>query len=272
MKRHDYTRSFGFQWNAHARTQLDSHTGLPISRERLFGVSGWPQSMPGETILEAGSGAGRFTEVLLATGAEVFSFDFSEAVNANAANNGRHPNLHLFRGDIFRIPFRAQGFARVMCLGVLQHTPDPKAAFMSLAAQVRPGGELVIDVYAKRLSSLLHWKYALRPLTTRMNKQTLYRVVRAAVPLLLPLAVFLRRIGGRAAARLVPVVEYSTLGLSPELHREWSTLDTFDALAPRYDLPQTVAAVQSWYREAGFTQVRVFRGPNGVVGRGTRPV
>ena len=68
----NYAGSFGFQWNQHAKTQLDSHTGVSISRDRLFSVTGWPQRMEKDRILEAGSGAGRFTEVLATTGAQVY--------------------------------------------------------------------------------------------------------------------------------------------------------------------------------------------------------
>ena len=70
VDREHYAGSFGFQWNAHRRTQLDSYTGLPLSRDRLFQVSGWPEDLSGKTILEAGSGAGRFTEVLVKAGRE----------------------------------------------------------------------------------------------------------------------------------------------------------------------------------------------------------
>src|SRR5574340_1109308 len=34
-----YTESFGFQWNLHRQAQLDSYSGLPISKSRLFSVS-----------------------------------------------------------------------------------------------------------------------------------------------------------------------------------------------------------------------------------------
>src|SRR5436190_1610962 len=105
----DYAGSFGFQWNVHARTQLDSFTNRWI---------------------------------------------------------------------------------RSICLGVIQHTPDPAQAFSCLANCVRPGGELVIDVYAARLRSLLSWKYVLRPLTKRMNKNQLYSFIEAAVPALLPVSEF----------------------------------------------------------------------------------
>lgn len=99
-----YADSFDYQWNIHRKTQLDSYTGLPISRNRLFTVSIWSEHLQGERILEAGSGAGRFTEVLLQTGADVFSFDYSSAVEAKRINNGDIPNLYLFQGDIFNIP------------------------------------------------------------------------------------------------------------------------------------------------------------------------
>src|SRR5688500_17062133 len=50
----EYAESFGFQWNRFRQTQLDSHTGLPLSRDRLFAVTKWPTTMNGERILEAG--------------------------------------------------------------------------------------------------------------------------------------------------------------------------------------------------------------------------
>jgi len=272
VPRENYAASFGFQWNRHRRTQLDSFTGLPISRERLFAVSGWPQHMEGELVLEAGSGAGRFTEVLVGTGATLYSFDFSTAVDANFRNNGAGPNLHVSQADILRMPFAPASFDKVMCLGVLQHTPDPEASFRSLAAQVKPGGQLVIDVYTLRLVALLQWKYLLRPLTTRMNSATLYRWIARLTPPLIPVAAVLRRLFGRAGARLVPIVEYSHLGLTPEVNRDWAILDTFDMYSPAHDHPQSVAIIKRWFEDAGFERIVVGYGPNGVIGKGHRRV
>ena len=207
-----YAASFGMQWNRHRRTQLDSYTGLPVSRQRLFSSTGWPEHLDGERLLEAGSGAGRFTEGLLTTGALVYSFDYSTAVEANYASHGNSDRLCLFQGDIFQIPLKAQAFDKVLCIGVLQHTPDPEGAFKSLARYVRPGGELVVDVYAKRLTAVVSWKYLLRPITRRMDRERLYGLVMRAVDALLPLAVWLRRVGGRVGARLLPITEYRTSG------------------------------------------------------------
>nr|WP_321404164.1 class I SAM-dependent methyltransferase [uncultured Desulfobacter sp.] len=267
----NYADSFGFQWNQHARTQLDSFSGLSLSRDRVFSVTGWPNRMKGSRILEAGSGAGRFTEVLLTTGADVYSFDYSSAVEANYANNGGAENLSLFQGDIFNIPFGEQSFEKVFCLGVIQHTPDPERAFKSLAKQVKPGGELVIDAYTKRFVSLLQWKYLLRPISKRMDKKRLYHIISSAVPLLLPLTIALRRVGGRFGAKLSPIVDFSYLDLPYDLHKQWSILDTFDWYAPAHDHPQSVASIQGWYRMVGFVDVKVTYGPNGVIAKGRRP-
>jgi SAM-dependent methyltransferase len=234
-------------------------------------VTGWKEDLSGERILEAGSGAGRFTDILLQTGAAVYSFDFSEAVDANYANNGARPNLVLFQGDLYRLPLPPARFNKVLCLGVLQHTPDPATAFLRLAQMVRPGGELVIDVYARTMAARLQWKYLLRPIMRRMDKERLYQLVRRWTPPLIPATRLLRKIGGRIGARLMPIVEYSHLGLPPSLNREWAVLDTFDMYAPAHDHPQSVKTVSSWFEQAGFTDITVMRGPNGVVGKGRKP-
>lgn len=266
----NYADSFGFQWTRHARTQLDSLTGQPISERRLFGVTEWPRDLSGELILEAGCGAGRFTEVLLGTGAHVVAFDYSVAVDANFRNNGANARLQLMQADIFRIPFRPGQFDKVLCLGVLQHTPDPEQAFRSLCRQVRPGGSIVVDVYNGALWARMQWKYLLRPIAKRMDRERLYALVSSGVDRLLPLAGWLRRVAGRAGARLVPIVEYSHLGLPPELNREWAVLDTFDMYSPTHDHPQTVRKVRRWFESEGLEDVQVGRGPYGVVGRGRR--
>lgn len=267
----NYADSFGFQWTRHARTQLDSHSGLPISRDRVLGALGPGVSLRGRRVLEAGSGAGRFTEVLVGGGAELVSFDYSSAVDANASNQKSPPNLHLFQGDIFNIPLAEGSFDIVLCLGVIQHTPDPAAAFRSLARQLRPGGQLVIDSYTRNFAALLHWKYVLRPITKRMRKETLYRIVERLTPPLVPIAKWLRRLAGRAGARLLPIVEYSHLGLPPALNVQWATLDTFDMYSPAHDHPASLKTVTGWFRDAGFLDVHVRSGPNGVVGSGRRP-
>src|SRR5580698_5095883 len=137
----DYAHSFGYQWNTFDKTQLDSHMGNDLSRERFYATTQWPQKMEGQAILEAGCGMGRFTQIALETGAELFSFDLSTAVEANLRNNGDSSRVSIVQASIYEIPFRKDSFNKVFCMGVLQHCPDVRAAFMSLVPFLRPGGE-----------------------------------------------------------------------------------------------------------------------------------
>ncbi|HUR63214.1 MAG TPA: methyltransferase domain-containing protein [Candidatus Thermoplasmatota archaeon] len=267
--------SFGFQWRRHAATQLDSHSGLPISETRFFGETGWPRGLAGETLLEVGSGAGRFTEQALRTGATVVSVDYSRAVEANQASNGAHPNLLLVQADIHALPVPPGAFDRVLCIGVLQHLPDPAAGFRCLPGCLRPGGHLAIDVYRRYgPGGLLMTKYWVRPFLRRVPPERLYGKVDRHVRRMWPLARLLGRVPkvGRAINWNLLVADYrGALPLSEEQLLEWAVLDTFDMLSPRFDHPQTRRAVRRWFREAGLESCEVAYGYTGIYGRGRRP-
>jgi len=257
----NYAASFGMEWLKHSKTQVDRQNGTTISRDRFFSITQWPRDLSGQRVLEAGSGSGRFTQVLLDAGATTVSFDYSEAVVANLANNGGHPNLTLFRGDIFNIPFEPGTFDRVVCIGVLQHTPAPGRAFSCLVKMLRPGGEIAVDVYRLAPVAVLHPKYYLRPLRRVIPKERLYALVCRAVPLLLPIKHAVRRLpvlGIPLAHALVPVPDYrGRLPLSDEQCRQWSELDMFDWLSPEHDHPVTRREVERWCREAGLEDVTI---------------
>jgi len=147
-----YVDAFGEQWNRWQRTQLDSLTGVPISRTRLLRCIGGDlartMSTPGGAVdvLEAGCGAGRFTEVLLGLPAvRLTSVDLSTAVEANERNFPQDARHCIVQCDICELPFEQGSFDVVVCLGVIQHTPDPERTIASLYSRVKPGGWLVID-------------------------------------------------------------------------------------------------------------------------------
>ena len=144
----NYADAFGLQWNMFSQTQFDSFTKQPISENRLEIALGQSlESIRGLKIIEAGSGAGRFTEILLKYGAEVYSFDLSNAVEANYKNNMPHQNLTLFQGDITDIHFQDEFFDISLCLGTLQHTPDSVESIRELTRVLKKGGKLVFDHY-----------------------------------------------------------------------------------------------------------------------------
>ena len=272
----NYAAGFGLQWNTHSRTQYDSHNGTRISETRFFAQTKWPRELGGEVVLEVGSGSGRFTEQAASTGAMVISVEYSTAVDANYASNGARDNVLIVQADLYDMPLRRAAFDRVVCIGVVQHTPDVERSFRTLTEFVRPGGHLAIDVYKRPrgVRRLLNTKYWVRPLTRTVPPEKLYPMVRRYVTAMWPLARQISRIpaAGRHINWALLVGDYrGTLDLSEEQLREWAILDTFDMLAPAYDTPQDLETVQRWYDDAGFEEVEVHYGYNGIEGRGRRP-
>jgi len=167
-----YVSAFGLQWLKHAKTQLDSHTGLTITRDRLSRMCGPLYSqLDGKVVLEAGCGAGRFTEVLLESASFITAVDLSAAVLANYENNGKNPKLRIARASITELPFEKEQFDIVFCPGVVQHTPNPSKSISELYKQVKPGGWLIFDQYRYNLSTILKVTWIFRLILKRLSPE-----------------------------------------------------------------------------------------------------
>lgn len=279
-----YAESFGLQWKRFRTTQLDSRTGLPLSEDRalrcladLVAKHHGRGLLEGQRVLEVGCGAGRFTEVLLKHGASLSSVDLSSAVEANASSFPPGPRHRIAQADVRSLPFAPRQFDGVFCLGVVQHTPNPEATIAALYNQVKPGGWLAFDHYARSISTRT-WlgMHAARIWLLRLPVEDRLATVERLVDRVLPLhrAIGRRsRTAARALSRISPVLSYYHIhpGLDDELQREWATLDTHDALTDthkhhrgRHELHRFVVAL-------GLDDVAVVRGGNGVEVRGRRP-
>jgi 2-polyprenyl-3-methyl-5-hydroxy-6-metoxy-1,4-benzoquinol methylase len=272
----DYAHSFGYQWNTFDKTQLDSHMGNDLSRERFFATTQWPPKMDGQTILEAGCGMGRFTQIALETGAEVFSFDLSNAVEANLRNNGDSGRVHILQASIYEIPLRKEAFDKVFCMGVLQHCPDVRAAFMSLVPFLRPGGEIVIDVYQRHTGLFPPLKYWARPFLTWMGPEGVHKFLSRVIPpaFALKKALYQVPVVGKPIGNLIPIGPIShapRLNFTDEELIQVKILSALDMYSPVHDHPQTLDTVRKWFSDAGLVDVYVATGFNGINARGRRP-
>jgi SAM-dependent methyltransferase len=258
----NYTENFGKQWNAFRLTQIDRpDAGQTMSEARFFQATGWvPDELDGLDVLEVGSGAGRFTRVVLErTRANLWSVDYSSAVEANMATNGgiAGDRLHLFQASIYDMPFQDGSFDKVFCMGVLQHTPDFEQSVRSLISKAKPGGEIVVDFYPiKGFWTKIHAKYILRPMTRRMSHDRLLGLIDRNSDWLIKLSRGLDKAGLHVLTRFLPLADIKGTmprGLSEKELREWVVLDTFDQYSPQYDNPQPVRRVADMFRRNGAT-------------------
>lgn len=272
----DYAQAFGLQWNMHAGTQLDSRTGADLSRVRLERCAGMPlKDFAGLKVLEAGCGAGRFTELLVNAGALVHAVDLSTAVDANRRNIGERPNYVVAQADIRELPFPRESFDVVLCIGVLQHTPSPADSIAALWRMVAPGGLLVIDHYTWTLSRLTKLAPLYRLLLKRLPADRARRITDRLVDLFFPLHWAVRRtpLLQKLLSRVSPCLAYCHV--NPELtrvqHEDWCRLDTYDELTDHYKWLRSVRAIRRLLEGVHATDIHCVRFGSVVEARCRKP-
>jgi SAM-dependent methyltransferase len=276
----NYSQSFGFQWNRFDRTQLDTHSGADQSYQRFYGETGWnPDELSHCSVLEVGSGAGRFSEVFLRTTSGVLhSVDYSSAVESNLRNNAAFgARLQLAQASIYQLPFADQSFDKVFCLGVLQHTPSFEDSVVALISKAKLGGEIVVDFYPiKGWYTKLHAKYIFRPVSKRLPKPLLLRLIRFNIVWMLPFFDFLCLLRLGVFTRFIPITDVRLFPaeLSAVQRREWAVMDTFDGLSPEYDNPQRLQDVVRMFTRRGcevtFAGLATYQGGSSTVVRAIR--
>ena len=141
-----------------------------------------------QTCVEVGCGAGRFTEVFLRRGARVTSVDLSAAVDANQRNFPQDYNHRVAQANAVALPFAAESFDVVFCIGVVQHTPSPEETIKHLYGAVKEGGYLVFDHYTHGLAnSTKITEPLLRQILKRVDPQAGIKYTEMLVKMMLPL-------------------------------------------------------------------------------------
>ena len=254
-----YVDSFSFEWNTHNTTQLDSRTGSTSSEEMFKTKTGLSrEQVEGKLVLDAGVGAGRFTDILSRWDARVVGVDLSYAVEAAYANFKHLPNVRIAQADIGRLPFAPGTFDFIVSIGVLHHTPDTKAYFRKLVPLLKPGGEICIWVYPAQGDYVK--RAAWIPFTSRIPDRWFYGFCRVFVPWAL------KRRDNLIVEFLARAFPFSNQGLGLEN----DILDTFDGYSPTFHGIHNPPEVVGWFEEAGLTDIRVLPWDTAVRGRMSR--
>lgn len=237
------TGNFSKLREEHATLQLDSKNG---SDEREFTIrerTEWdPDFFKGKTILECGCGVGPDTEILKKFGARIVAVDIAglDVAHENLDMDG---TIQLVQASIMDLPFKPESFDIVWCHRVVQHTPNPKATLDHILQFVKPDGAVFVHSYARTLVQMLRWKYALRPITKRLNPEKLYNFVKWYAPAAFKFTNFTSKIpaGKYFNFFFIPFLNYRSAkrfdAFSDQQMLEYGIHDTFDALSPAYDEP-----------------------------------
>jgi SAM-dependent methyltransferase len=251
----EYAGSFGFEWNRHHDTQLDSDVSRESEATFRTKTGLTPEDVAGRLVLDVGCGMGRFADVVSRWGGRVVGVDLSGAVEAAQANLGERPNVRILQADLFRLPFRPGTFDLVYSLGVLHHTPDCEQAFRRIAPLVRPGGRLCIWVYGY-MNLWARFARQYRRVTTRLPHRLLHALCRLAIPWY-----YVCRLPG--IGRLL----WTVFPISLHPRPAWRVLDTFDWYSPRYQSLHTYPEVFHWFRSEGLTDILLLDTPVALSGR-----
>jgi SAM-dependent methyltransferase len=268
--------AYGLQWNRYRiirpeedRATFQNRTGLTDG------------DLSGAIVLDAGCGMGRYLRIAGESAAQlIVGIDLSEAALAARELTAGEPRIAILQGDLLRPPFAPATFDHIYSLGVIDHTPDPRATFLALARLLKPGGRIVVWVYPRERRAVEWIMNLQRAISTRLPIKLLEQLCRMAAPLGgLKRKLMASRF--RFVERLGVAIHLLTIGVSMHPDAEVRVCDTFDWYAPKYLWRHSFDEVASWFAAAGLsgvvdlsnTQVFFHAGQgNGVNIAGCRPV
>jgi SAM-dependent methyltransferase len=108
--------------------------------------------LQGRRVLEIGLGQGAESEQLIRRGARWSGLDLTDTSVQRVRRRLTSRDLpfeDLRQGSVLDLPFPANSFDLVFSHGVLHHVPEITAAQREIHRVLRPGGELVVMLYAR---------------------------------------------------------------------------------------------------------------------------
>jgi ubiquinone/menaquinone biosynthesis C-methylase UbiE len=168
---------------------------------------------PGGKILDWGCGWGQVSDLLLAWGLDVTSFDYDESGDdVRPLDHFPHVSVRYSQEPV-KLPYQTGEFDAALSCGVLEHVHDPAGSLAELARVMKPGGLLYVyklanrrsylEWIAKRMGMYYHGQYPNDRLYTLPEARTLmtssgYRVLEIRRANMLPLTA----LSGTAGQRL----------------------------------------------------------------------
>ena len=255
VKSDSYVSNFSFEWKIHTKTQLDDKNRGESEKNFYLRMGRPPEFFKGKRVLDVGVGIGRYADVALKAGAEVWGVDLSYSVEVATANLGHYGRFQAVQADLFELPFPPESFDVIYSFGVLHHTPDPRKAFAGLVKYLKPGGMIIVTLYS--IHEIYHTSRHFRKITTRLPSPVLY-----ALTTLMTMVLYYPYRYLKLSYSLLG--HYLPISTSPSLKE--AILDTFDCYSPKYQFTYADHEVFSLFKECGLHSIEVRPQPVTILG------
>ena len=235
------------QWEWQWQTFFDNN-------KWLFTEWIWPHTLEdfrGKDVLDCGCGGGQHITFVAPFAKSVTGVDLNALSCAKDATKDLK-NVTLIEADLAEMDLQKQ-YDIVYCIGVLHHTDDPDRTFQNIARHCKPGGKVIVWVYAREGNFFN--KYALEPIKRwallKMPRSLNLALAHVLTTLLyIPIyTIYLLPL------KFLPFYEYFQNWRKLSYHR--NLLNVFDKLNAPQTHFITKERITRWFDPAAFTSISI---------------
>lgn len=131
------------------------------------------------TVVDLGSGTGRFTPALAETfGGPVYGVEPAAAMRRSAETGSAHPRVTYLAGEAASIPLPDASADLVLMFLSFHHVPDQPAGAREIARVVKPGGRVILrSTFKERIPN--HWWRGFFPRSHAIEEAMFFSVAEA---------------------------------------------------------------------------------------------
>ena len=263
-------KNFEIQFLKYGIYQYDEYTKSNYYWNRLLDATQWDKKkIKKETVLEIGSGAGKYTTILKKLFKNVITVEPTDAIYLNKKMNGSK-NIFYIKSTLENMPLKKESFNYIFCYGVMQHLQKPELGYEKIIKYLSVSGKASFDHYLKNFYPT-PWetpKRFWRPITVRISPEILFKIVKFYIPYYYYFDSFLKSfMVGKMLAAIIPIpcYNYGSLKFRKNILISLAILDTYDALSSRYDYPWSINKTKSFFKNFNHDKIEIKKKSNGIV-------
>jgi SAM-dependent methyltransferase len=135
---------FDYEWRRFSKA---GGRELAAVSAQYFDLIPDPRFGPGQVVVDAGCGAGRWAYEVARRGARVVAVDLGMSIEIARRNTEATGRVLCVQGDVRQLPLREAAVDWGYTLGVIHHIPETDAALARIASAIKPGGPVLVYVY-----------------------------------------------------------------------------------------------------------------------------